>query len=47
MDWPAVVINCLYIIIIGSVAVVECLRNIILEKENEELRKRCLNDRFR
>lgn len=47
MDWPAVVINCLYIIIIGSVAVVECLRNIILEKENEKLRKRYLDDRFR
>lgn len=41
MDWPLVVINCLYIIVTGSVAVVECLRNIKLEKENEKLKKRC------
>lgn len=41
MDWPLVVINCLYIIVMGTVAVVECRRNIKLEKENVRLRKRC------
>ena len=41
MDWPLVVINCLYIIVMGAVAVVECRRNIKLEKENVRLRKRC------
>ena len=41
MDWPLLVVNCLYIIVMGSVAVVECWRNIELEKENEKLKKRC------
>lgn len=41
MDWPVLVVNCLYIIVMGTVAVVECVRNITLEKENEKLRKRC------
>ena len=41
MDWPVLVVNCLYIIVMGTVAVVECWRNIILEKENEKLKKRC------
>ena len=41
MDWPVLVVNCLYIIVMGSVAVVECRRNIKLEKENEKLKKRC------
>lgn len=41
MDWPLVVINCLYIIVMGTVAVVECRRNIKLEQENARLRKKC------
>lgn len=41
MDLPVVVITCTCIIILGAVAVVECWRNIELEKENEKLKKRC------
>lgn len=41
MDWPVLVVNCLYIIVMGTVAVVECLRNLKLEQENARLRKRC------
>lgn len=41
MDWPVLVVNCLYIIVMGSVAVVECWRNLKLEQENARLRKRC------
>lgn len=40
MEWPTVVINCIYIIIMGTVALVECLGRCKVEEDNKKLKRK-------